>query len=771
MFSRVYIVIKGAVQGVGFRPFIYNLAAKMNLKGYVLNSSSGVYIEAEHEKKFLDEFVLMIEKNKPSRAVITGFEFSFLDPVGYEKFEIRESKKEDEISALIMPDIAICDDCRKELLDSSDRRYRYPFINCTNCGPRFSIIESLPYDRPNTSMKNFEMCDKCREEYENPGDRRFHAQPVACPDCGPQIELLDSEGNIISTKDEALHSTAANIRSGHIIALKGLGGFQLIVDASNNKAVRLLRERKCREEKPFALMFPDLDLVRQVCEVSPYEERLLKSPESPIVLLKRKKGSNIDQIISEQVAPGNPYLGVMLPYTPLHILLMAEVKRPVIATSGNISEEPICINNDEAIEKLKGIADFYLTHNRPIVRHVDDSITRVVLDKEMIIRRARGYAPFPIRINNNSDEVILAVGGHLKNTIALKIHDNVFLSQHIGDLSTKEAYNTFTKVIEDFKQLYKVKPDKITADKHPDYLSSKYARSTLSVYSDVQHHFAHVASCLGENQIKDSILGVSWDGTGLGEDNTIWGGEFFISDSNYYSHFAQFKKFYLPGGDNAVKEPRRSALGLLYSIYGPDIFNKRFELIADSFSESEIGTLKQMLKKNINLYITSSAGRIFDAAASILHLGNYNNYEGQAAMRLEFSALSTEEYYPFKINKENIFIIDWRPFIESLIEDKLNNLATGIISGRFHNTLTQIILAVAEIAEKDRVVLSGGCFQNALLLENTVNILQKNGFKVYWHQRIPPNDGGISLGQIVAADMKRIPLNRYQTNKIIKEIN
>ena len=774
MKSRVYIVIQGAVQGVGFRPFIYNLAKKMNLNGYVLNSSSGVYIEAENEKDILNDFILKIEEEKPALAVITGFEFSFLDPVGYRDFEIRKSKNDNDISALILPDIAICNDCKNELLNPSDRRYRYPFINCTNCGPRFSIIESLPYDRPNTSMKNFQMCDKCREEYENPGDRRFHAQPVACPDCGPQIELWDAEGNVIASKEDALKLTAEKIKNGKIVALKGLGGFQLIADASNAETILRLRERKRREEKPFALMFRDIKSIKEVCEVSLFEERLLKSPESPVVLLKRNNSTDSANTVSQLVAPGNPCLGIMLPYTPMHLLLMEELRKPIIATSGNISEEPMCIDNLGALDRLGGIADLFLIHNRPIVRHVDDSIVKVIMGKEMVMRRARGYAPMPVKVqSDNSKEVILAVGGHLKNTVALKVKENVFISQHIGNLSTAESFKTFANVIEDFKKLYHVQPDKIISDMHPEYLSTKYAKSSSIPHSEVQHHFAHIASCRLENQLKGECLGVSWDGTGFGEDNTVLGGEFFISDDKHYSHFAQFKKFYLPGGEAAVKEPRRSALGLLYSIYKNELFEMDWKFISKNFEHHEITALKNMLYKNINTPMTSSAGRLFDAAASLLGLGNYNNYEGQAAMNLEFSADPNETgFYPFDIIRNEICIVDWCPFINKLLKDLENNVSINKISAKFHNTLAQIILSLAKIADLEKVVLSGGCFQNALLLEKSVNLLNTEGFNVYWHQRIPPNDGGLSLGQIAAANIEKVPLSYFhEKEKLIKEVD
>lgn len=763
MISRVYIVIRGAVQGVGFRPFVYNLALKMGMKGYVLNSSSGVFIEAENDKELLNDFILKIENEKPALAIITGFEFSFLDPINYTTFEIRESESDDDFSALIIPDIAICDECKKELLDLSNRRFHYPFINCTNCGPRFSIIEALPYDRPNTSMKSFKMCDECRKEYENPGDRRFHAQPIACPRCGPQLELCDTFGNIISTADNALQLTIDKIKAGKIIAIKGLGGFQLITDASNEKAILQLRKLKQRDEKPFALMFKDIESVKKICEVSLFEERLLRSPESPIVLLKRKSQTGIENLVNEFIAPGNPYLGIMLPYTPLHVLLMEGFNKPIIATSANIAEEPICIDNFEAINRLNGIAEFFLLHNRPIIRQVDDSITRIILGNEMIIRRARGYAPMPVKISNNKqDDVVLAVGGHLKNTIALKIKDNVFISQHIGNLSTEKSYKTFLNAIEDFKKLYHVQPDKIISDQHPEYLSKKYAETSLIPFSEVQHHFAHIASCRGENQITGRTLGVSWDGTGFGEDNSVWGGEFFISNDYHYSHFAQMKKFYLPGGEAAIKEPRRSALGLLYSIYGDDLFEEKSELISGTFEKNEIQALRQMLKKKINSPLTSSVGRLFDAVASLLNLVNINNYEGQAGMSLEFAIGSdTSDYYPFGINDKKIFIIDWQPIIKEILIDKLNKIPIKIISAKFHNTLGQIILSAAKITDDEKVVLSGGCFQNAALLEKTVGLLRNEGYKVYWHQRVPPNDGGLSLGQILGMDITGVPLNYF----------
>ncbi len=755
MIQRAKIHITGAVQGVGFRPFIFLLAEKYRLKGFVYNSSLGVFIEAEGERKKLDAFIREIEINKPERSFITGMEISFLDAIGFVEFEIRESKEDKEKSVLILPDIAVCKDCLKEMYDPKDRRYRYPFINCTNCGPRYSIIESLPYDRANTSMKIFEMCEECKKEYINPLNRRFHAQPIACPDCGPHLELYDNKMNKIGERDNCVEAVAKFIREGKIIALKGLGGFQLIVDARNNDAVKLLRKRKHRDEKPFALMFSSIESIEKVCYLSDLERRLLKSPEAPIVLLRRKDDITC---LAETVAPENPYLGIMLPYTPLHHLLLHELKFPVVATSGNISEEPMCISNEEAFEKLKSVADFFLTHNRPILRQVDDSLVRIINDKEMVLRRARGYAPLPINIqsNNQKERHILAVGGHLKNTIALQLDENIFVSQYIGDLSSEEAYKAFLKVIDDFKALYETENPELVCDMHPEYLSVKYVKEHADKFKTVQHHFAHIASCKAENQIKGETLGVSWDGTGFGLDNSIWGGEFFVSDENTFSHVGRFLQFPLPGGSLAIKEARRAALGVLYILYGTKALDND-ELYNLGFNENELDLIMKMLHNQINSPLTSSVGRLFDAVSAILGISFSSSFEGQSAMKLEFIVDSNEAgKYPFDINIDNEINVDWRPLIESILSDKKKGVSPKVIAAKFHNTLSFIILEIAKIIAIPKVVLSGGCFQNVYLTEKTIELLTENNFKVYTHQRIPPNDGGISLGQIVARNIKYV---------------
>lgn len=749
MIRRVKIIIKGAVQGVGFRPFVFNLASSLELKGWVLNSSAGVFIEAEGEESVLQQFILRIEKDKPPLSFIQSFEHSILDAKGFTGFKILHSDDKGSKSALILPDIAVCGKCLDEIFNPNNRRYLYPFTNCTNCGPRYSIIKTLPYDRCNTTMSVFEMCCDCRAEYENPKDRRFHAQPNACPICGPKLELYDKNGKVISSQHEAMLETINAIKAGKIAAIKGIGGFHLVCDAGNNRAVMELRKRKHREEKPLALMFPDIEMIKSACEVSELEERLLLSPESPIVLLKRK--NNSDKLTADSIASGNPNLAIMLPYTPLHHILMRELKFPVVATSGNISDEPICIDNDEAFGRLNDIADLFLVHNRPIRRHVDDSIVRIIAGREMLVRRARGYAPLPIHLNESIPEII-AAGAHLKNTAAISKDDNIFVSQHIGDLETAEAYNAFENVIADISKIYAVKSDVIACDMHPDYLSTAYANNSGLSVMPVQHHYAHIKSCMTENEIDGPALGISWDGTGFGTDGTIWGGEFFKIHEDGYERFAHLMPFRLPGGDKAIKEVWRVKAGLLYEIFGDEAF-ERHKYLFEGIEDEKFNTVKQMLVKNINSPCTSSAGRLFDAVSSIIGVTDYANYEGQAAMMLEFAADENlcGSFYDFDLTRmDNKYIIDWSLMIQSILED-LKKQSKAFISAKFHNTLVKIITTTAQLSEEEKVVLSGGCFQNKYLLEKSISWLTHNGFKVYWHQRVPSNDGGISLGQLAAA--------------------
>lgn len=756
MLKRIRIIIRGAVQGVGFRPFVYRLAQELRVNGWVLNSSQGVFIEAEGEKEILVKLLDRIRKEKPPRSYIQSLEHSYLDIIGYDKFEIRFSEESGDKTVIILPDIAVCDECLNEIFDSSNRRYLYPFTNCTNCGPRFTIIEKLPYDRPNTSMKIFRMCEECKKEYENPLDRRFHAQPNACPKCGPQLQLWNKSGNIIEENHSALVRTSELIKEGKITAVKGLGGFHLIADAGNSDAVAELRLRKHREEKPFALMYPDLKRIEEDCEVSESEIHLLLSPESPIVLLKKRK----DKLkIADETAPGNPCLGVMLSYTPLHHILMRELGIPVVATSGNISDEPICIDEYEALNRLKDIADIFLIHNRPIIRHADDSIVRIISGREFILRRARGYAPLPVTLKQEMKNT-LALGAHLKNTVSISVDKNIFISQHIGDLETKEAYMSFIKVADDFQKLYDIKPDIIACDLHPDYLSTQYAKSISSAPFYIQHHLAHIFSCMAENEIEDDVLGVSWDGTGFGNDGTIWGGEFFLVKNSSCKRFAYLRQFRLPGGEMAIREVWRCALGLLYELYKGDATKFNNLPLFKEISEREIKILIRMLETRTNSPLTSSAGRLFDAVSSLIGVTNRANFEGQAAMKLEFmieknpqDEFDKRNVYTWNLKKHNEgeteYIIDWEPMINEIMLD-ISEVNMELIALKFHNTLAEMITEVSKRSGLKKIVLSGGCFQNKYLLEKTIKLLEENDFQVYWHQRVPTNDGGISLGQTFA---------------------
>jgi hydrogenase maturation protein HypF len=751
--KRLKIIIHGVVQGVGFRPFVYRLASEMKLNGWVSNTAQGLIIEAEGEQDILHSFIAKLQSEKPKHSFIQSIETLYLDPIGFTDFTIKESDSTGEPTTLILPDIAVCDECLNEMSDPGNRRYQYPFINCTHCGPRYSIIKSLPYDRQNTTMKIFEMCPDCEKEYNDPNDRRFHAQPIACPKCGPHIELWKNDGTVGAANYTALQQAVIALKIGKIVALKGLGGFQLLVDAGNDEAVNRLRIRKHREEKPFAVMFPSLKSIEAECFVSETEKRLLISSESPIVILRKKTDSHTERSsagTSRSVSPNNPYLGVMLPYTPLHHLVMQELNIPIVATSGNISDEPMCIDEQDALQKLGSIADLFLVHNRPIHRYVDDSIVRVVMDREMVIRRARGYAPLPIITKEFTEEPLLAVGAHLKNTIALQKENMIFVSQHIGDLETIPALNCFKQTIDDIAKLYNVHPTTILHDLHPNYVSTSSAREMHGEKESFQHHFVHIASCMADNELNEPLLGIAWDGTGYGTDGTIWGGEFIDYDGENFSRIGSFKQFRLPGGDAAVKESVRSAIGMLSEMVGDKLFD--CEPIKNSLSDQEKRLIIQMMEKNINSPLTSSVGRMFDAVGALLHLQQRANYEGQTAMQVEFAAQQSNEkliYHYSIISSDDVpYVVDWTDMITLILEDIRDNISVNDIAKRFHNTLVEIIVDIALRSKRKKVVLSGGCFQNTILLESAIDQLRNHGFAPYWHQRIPTNDGGISVGQI-----------------------
>ena len=702
----------------------------MSLRGWVLNSSAGLVVEVEGPSEQLSRFEQRLEQERPKASVVNVREFAWLAAEGATRFEILASDHDSGKTVNVLPDLATCPDCREELFDPGNRRFEYPFTNCTNCGPRYTIVLDIPYDRPNTTMREFVLCPRCREEYENPADRRFHAQPNACPVCGPKLE-------------GSLEDAVEALRQGEIVALKGIGGFQLLVDARNPHAVARLRERKHREEKPFALMMPSLEVARTYCEISPAEVQLLESQAAPIVLLQPKSGTDI----AGNVAHCSPYLGVMLPYSPLHHLLMEECRFPLIATSGNRSDEPIAIANAEATVRLKGIADHFLMHNRPIVRACDDSVVRLTRGRAGILRRARGFAPLGIHVSRTLPPV-LAVGGHLKNTVAIGVGQDVFLSQHIGDLETIEARGAFEKAIDDLCRLYSFKPEVVACDLHPDYASTQWAERFGLPLIRVQHHQAHVESCATENNVEGPYLGISWDGTGYGLDGAIWGGEFFHVEGNRFSRMAHLRSFGLPGGDAAVREGWRSAASLLFEVFGSEPVLPNAGEQGQANPRLDETKVRYMLEHGINVVPTTSVGRLFDAVACIAGVARQNRFEGQAAMLLEneIGGFRTEEAYPLPGG-------DWAPLISAVMADKRAGAAVPLIAARFHNALVEWILEVAAHAGPKQVVLSGGVFQNRYLTERAAAALESRGFVVHTHQRVPPNDGGLSLGQAVMSKL------------------
>lgn len=740
------IEIHGTVQGVGFRPFVYRLATEMGLDGWVRNDANGVFMEIDGPEADLHRFVARMEAELPAVAAIDDIDVEMGMPAGHAGFHIRHSSGGSEPTAVILPDLATCADCMRDVTDPGDRRHRYPFTNCTNCGPRFSIIRELPYDRPGTAMAEFAMCATCRAEYDDPLDRRFHAQPTACPACGPHLTW---RGHGTATDDEGIIALAADaIRSGSIVALKGIGGYQLLVDAENTSAVDRLRERKQRPTKPLALMVRDLDVAASVVHLSDSERSVLGSIHAPIVLARRRD----DGLISPSVAPGNDTLGVMLPTTPLHHLVCRRVGRPMVATSGNRTDEPIAIDDGEAIERLAHIADAFVTHDRPVERHMDDSVVRRIAGEIRILRRARGYAPLPIALRDPAPS-ILAVGAHLKSTVAVTSGRNVFVSQHIGDLETIEADRAFGRVIDDLTRMYDVRPEIVAHDLHPAYRSTARA-GAADLFPEarrvaVQHHHAHLASCLADNDHPGPALGVTWDGTGYGTDGTVWGGEFLLGDATGFERVGHLRPFTLPGGDAAVRDPRRSAIAVLHAS------GARLDAdvpAAAGFSAGDVRLLTTMIERGINTPVTTSAGRIFDAVAAIVGVRTHATFEGEAAIALEHAAVPCDDGYPLPIEStDGAHVLDWRPTILAVADDIASGAAPSVCAGRFHRTLAEAIGRMASIVGHDVVALTGGCFQNRLLTEQTAGVLEGRGFTVLVHRRVPPNDGGISLGQAAIA--------------------
>jgi hydrogenase maturation protein HypF len=745
---RLKMSITGLVQGVGFRPFVLRLAEGIGLKGYVLNNTTGVSIEVEGNNKKLHEFLLRVDREKPHISKIYSLQHSFLEDIGFKDFEIRESEEQGEKKALILPDISICEECSKEIRDPKDRRFIYLFTNCTDCGPRFSIIQALPYDRKNTSMKDFRMCIDCEKEYNLASDRRFHAQPNACHVCGPWISLYDCEGTLICEKYDALERVINLIQKGHVIAVKGLGGYHLVCDATNENTVSRLRAKKQREEKPMAVMFPDLDTVKAETYVSALEERAINSIEKPIVIVKKSDTTTL----AASVSPDNSTVGVFLPYTPLHEILLRKLKKPVIATSANITDEPIVKDEADAFTRLSKIADHVFAHNRGIIRRCDDSVVRVVAQRQVPIRRSRGYAPLPVTVNFRIQKPVLALGPYMNNTIALGIDDKVFVSQHIGDLDTPLATEFFEETVNDFLKLFDVKPELVVSDMHPRYYSTKFGEKNFNdKLVKVQHHFAHILSCMAENDmpLDSEVVGFAFDGTGYGIDKSIWGGEVFIVSNKRFERVFNLRPYRLPGGDKAVKEPFRAGLSLLYESFG----NEAIDFKGLSITEREKLFLIDMMRKNINSPVTSSMGRLFDGVSALIGLKQRVSYHAQAAIALEQVALRSHETDSYQFIIED-GIIDYRPLIESIVKDLKSGVPEEAIARRFHNAIVDMIVYISDSLKKERgirtVALSGGVFQNTILLENAFNKLKERGFIPLLHQVVPANDGGISLGQIVA---------------------
>jgi len=751
---RLAIAVRGVVQGVGFRPFVYNAARARGLAGWVQNEADVVKIEVQGENAALEDFCNALRNCPPPQARIDSIQLSETTCAARAgPFQIRASTAGAAPRPTVPADLATCAECLQEIRTPGERRRGYAFTNCTNCGPRWSIIEQLPYDRPRTSMARFPMCAACESEYGDPTDRRFHAQPIACPECGPTLQLLDSRGVEVATGRQALAGAAEAVVAGRILALKGLGGFQLVADATAAEAVALLRNRKRRPDKPFALMLPSIDQIRRRCEVSDEEARLLASPESPILLLRRRRDRDAVDDVSEAVAPGNPYLGVMLPYTPLHHLLIEAVRRPVVCTSGNVSEEPMATETDDALERLGPIADLLLVHDRPIVRPVDDSVGRVTPEGLQLLRRARGYAPLPIDLGFQCPAV-LAVGGHLKNTIALGLGSQAVISSHVGDLDNVLSVEVHRRAVRDLVDFFRVTPELVACDLHPDYASTRHAESLAARWDvpllRVQHHHAHVAACMAEHDLEGPALGFSWDGTGYGTDGTVWGGEVLECEGGKFRRVAHLRSFALPGADHAVRQPRRSALGVLFEILG----DEAAEYLAEWFTPSEMDTLVAMLGRSVRCPRSSSMGRLFDAVAALCGLPGVISFEGQAAMALEFAAdWDVEEAYPLPLVEADDApaVADWEPLVRSVLADRDAGLPVGDISARFHNALADLAVAVARRWGGSRVVLTGGCFQNALLADRVRARLSQAGFKVYTHAKVPPGDGGIALGQLAVA--------------------
>jgi len=745
---RLRIEVQGVVQGVGFRPAVYRLATARGLVGSVWNHAQGVTIEAQGPAAELEAFLRDLREDVPPPAQVVQLNAA---PIPEQPeaagFQILASEEGGAIRPVVPPDLALCAACAEETDTPGERRYRYPFTNCTRCGPRYSIIAKLPYDRPQTAMQGFPMCRACAREYADPADRRFHAQPIACPVCGPRLVLQRPDGSTLTEGEPALGEAVAALKAGQVVALKGLGGYQLLVDATSTEAVRRLRDRKRRVEKPFAVMFPDLASLAAACELNEVERSWLGSPEAPILLLRRRPGSQV----TEAIAPGNPRLGAFLPYTPLHHLLLAVVDRPLVCTSGNLSDEPMAFEDGEALIRLGSIADVFLAHDRPILRPVDDSVLRVDGDGPTLLRRARGFAPLAVALAGLEEApTVLAFGAHQKATVSLLHDGQLVMSQHLGDLTSSEGADLLARTVEDLLAFFAVRPQRLACDLHPDYASTRLAERLAVAWNlplvRVQHHHAHGAACAAEHGLEGPVTALAWDGTGLGDDGTLWGGEALRIEGPTFTRLGHLRPFPLPGGEAAVREPRRSACGLLWALHGAGLPPPT---LAPAFDGPDWKLLQTMLTKSLHSPRTSSIGRLFDAVAALVSLHARRGFEGQAAMALEFAAGSrVEPPYPWELDAG---VADPSALVAAILADLRAGHDAAFISARFHASLADLALAWAQLSRLPDVVLSGGCFQNERLTELVQAKLSGAGFRVHRHRAFPPNDGCISLGQAVVA--------------------
>jgi len=758
------IKITGIVQGVGFRPWIFRLARQFDLKGTVNNDTEGVKILVQGDAENIQNFETSLQKSPPPVSRIDRIESQTVeDAFRYNDFRIESSMVSTEKSVPLSPDLNVCPECRRELFDPANRRYYYPFINCTNCGPRFSIIKDVPYDRALTTMHKFTLCSDCQTEYDDPADRRFHAQPNACHHCGPRLTLATPDKNAVITGNSAatnhtlFEKTADLLALGKIIAIKSIGGFHLVCDARNADAVGTLRRRKFREDKPFAVMMADILMIEKNCQVEPAEISLLESTPHPIVLLKNLP----DRLLASAVAPGNHYYGVMLPYTPLHYLLFRHVRFPLVFTSGNVSDEPICSTNDEAFERLSGIADFFLVHDRAIHMRCDDSVTRVWRGGEYPLRRSRGYAPQPLNLPLPLRHTILACGAEQKNTFALAKNQRVYISHHIGDLKNLEVLTAFEQSITHYQQIFDIQPDAIAYDLHPEYLSTRYALTSPDWNAKpkigIQHHHAHAVACMAENALSQPAIGIILDGTGYGRDGTIWGGEILLAEKHDFRRLGHFETVGMPGGQAAIDHPWQMGYSYLHAVFGTAVDDLQLPFL-QAIRPVDRKVVQGLLSSGFNTPLTSSCGRLFDGVAAIAGLRSHVNYEGQAAIELEQVVDAAENgAYDFELKSKNdSFGIVWHSMIKQLVNDIQNQQPVSKIAARFHHGLANILAEAAQVASQTtgirNVVLSGGVFMNLILLTELHRSLSARGLEVFTHQRVPPNDGGIALGQAVIAE-------------------